>query len=257
VRLGLLQGQRFVLTRDARGNAEVKAKLLKNGARVLDLPGFAYHAVPLTPQSKKILKTLDSSDWIVFTSVRAVEFFLKRVPKRNFLKKLKVAAVGERTAASLRKCGVRVHLTPKSPSAKNLAKENVFQKTKNLKIFYPKAKDARDEFVKSLQRKHKIQSLVIYSKKRLPLTSENRKKLFDTQIGWVLFYSPSAVQAFLKNFRGKKGIQLLKSVRLAVIGETTAKFLKSLGLKCAVQSKKSTTDDLLKAIYNSIPTKSA
>lgn len=249
----IFKGLTFLLTRDRDSNRELSVLLKQKSARVILWPSYSFEQTPLSSAVKTELNNIHDYDWLIFTSVRTVDFFVRQFLKihKNFsaLKNVQIAAVGSKTAERIYELGLKVHLIPKEKSALGLVREKVFHKNKNLKIFIPQAADARQEFVKEYRKKHQIVNVVFYQKKEIRHLLKKIESLKQKKIDWVLFYSPSAVTSFLAGFKRKtEGVKILKQSHLAVIGETTAKHLNSLNLKAHVVSKQSTTEDLLTGI---------
>jgi uroporphyrinogen III methyltransferase/synthase len=89
-------------------------------------------SVPLDDYTKadKVLKRLDTFDWIVFTSTNGVEFFFQRLNAIGLdtraIGTAKVAAIGKTTAEKLKAFGILVDMQPKLESSAGLLEE--FQK---------------------------------------------------------------------------------------------------------------------------------
>lgn len=224
----------FLITRDRAANVDLAKKLRKKSACVISWPSFEFIETPLTKSIKQELKNISDYDWLIFTSKHAVKSFFKKYFKihKNLraLKSVKVASIGPETAHAIRKQGLRVDLVSKKSSAQDLAQEKAFSRAKNLKIFMPQAQDARKDFVKIHQNRHRIFAKSFYRKKLIKQSTAAVKKIKSQKIDWVLFYSPSAVRAFLRNFSKNDGRLFLKKTKIAVTGEATAQELKGIGL---------------------------
>src|SRR3954447_21738047 len=110
---------RVVVTRSEHQSAGLAAAFERAGARVDLLPLLAV-VPPADPRPmERAAEDLASYDWLVFTSVNAVEAFLRLTgPLRTGLK---IAAVGPATAAALRTFGSEPHLTARKAEAEGLA----------------------------------------------------------------------------------------------------------------------------------------
>lgn len=239
---GVFYGKTFLITRDADGNQELQKLLEEKSARVLTWPSFSYHEVRsrLDPKNLQSLKKLD---WLIFTSSAAVAFFVKKYQRVHAdwraLMAVKIAALGEKTATSLKENGLWVDGMPQDQSAEGLARMPVFLKKRGLKILLPQAEDARADFFATHARRHQIHSWLIYRKKRIRQSTEAIQKLTEKKVDWILFFSPSAVDAFTANFSSpEQALQILHRSQMAAIGTTTEKYLKSMGVACAVVARK-------------------
>lgn len=215
----------ILITRDREGNRELAKKLRAAGCRVVCWETFRCVRVPPTKKLQQVLQQIDCFDWLVFTSPRAVKFFMKQIGHIGLIRRIKVAVVGSATAKATHSFGLRVALVSKIATAKGLAAEHVFQKTKGFKIFFPKASDARSDFEKILGCKHRITSCVVYRKKFVKHTQEQIKRLLRQKIDCVHFYSPSAIKAIGRELGRRGFVQLVRLCCVRVKGETTQRAL--------------------------------
>ena len=109
-----LKGRRVVVTRP-EGKAEHLMNLLRDrGAEPVHFPTIAIADPDSWFAVDNSIKRLAAGeyDWIVFTSVNAVERFLSRVGDHLETNGAKVAAVGSATASALTKTGIEVDVVP-------------------------------------------------------------------------------------------------------------------------------------------------
>ena len=71
---------------------------------------------------------------------------------------------------------------------------------------------------------------------------------FSQKIDVITFTSSSTVSNFIDIFGAKKAKQLLKDVKIVSIGRITSATARKFGLKVDSEAKKSTIDELVKAI---------
>jgi uroporphyrinogen III methyltransferase/synthase len=237
-----LFGQRVVVTRSPDDNCELVRKLEEIGAAVIEWPSYEYQRVNLKADGKRAIAKIGTYDWLVFTSARAVKFFLKEFYRQHsdvrVLGQAKMAAVGAKTAEAIKAAGLWIDCQPKMATSAGLAKCPEFTRTRGFKILLPQAADARGEFAAAVGHRHQLTSLTVYCKKNRRQSDKAVAELKNKNADWVLFFSPSAVDSFLANFEGEEGITLLKKTRLAVIGQTTAAHVKMLGLAATVVAKR-------------------
>jgi uroporphyrinogen-III synthase len=96
--LGDIAGKTIGIARAGVPNPELILSLESKGAVVVEAPAYR-----LEPAGNSILKVLDNVDAVIFTSAKSFE--LSGFGKVN-AKKTKVIAIGEKTAAAMRKLGV-------------------------------------------------------------------------------------------------------------------------------------------------------
>lgn len=250
-------GKTFLVTRSPEDNAVLTRLIEKDAGRVIDWPSYEYTGVRPTAKTVRELKRVSSYDWLVFTSARAVRFFRAAYDAVHSdvrpLSRVKIAAVGARTARELKAEGLWTDLVAKVPSAAGLARERVFAKTKGLRIFLPQAFDARPDFAVASSPRHEIFAAPFYRKRPLRHSEQERAELSTKKVDWTLFFSPSAVDAFLKGAGARRALTLLRSSRIAAIGKTTAAHLRPLGLRAEVVSAKGTAEDVVNCIRKAAP----
>src|SRR6202049_595008 len=74
-----LFGQRIVVTRDRRQAAELAEPLEELGAEVIMLPVIEIQPPVDTGPLERAIACLETYDWLIFTSVNGVRFFLERL----------------------------------------------------------------------------------------------------------------------------------------------------------------------------------
>lgn len=236
---------KVLLTRDEYANHKLLDHLQREGFDGLSWPTQKFESMPLSLDQTKI--TEQKFDWLVFTSAQAARAFFLASFYKNLVHPLPpIAVVGEATREAVREHGQVVALEPEKTSALGLTGDPVFAESRGLKILWPCAEDARQELVTAWQGKHYLTPFILYRKVVILKSHEDFILLQQSGVEWVMFYSPSAVRAFVAglNDTGAAG-DFLKSKKLAVIGATTAEFLKSQGLKPAVVAQGASTADLI------------
>lgn len=253
---GIFYGKTFLLTRDAASNRDLQKNLEEKSAHVLSWPSFSYHEVR-SHLDKMNLQSLKKIDWLIFTSVAAVDFFIKKYQRVYSdwrpLMTVKIAAVGEKTASRLKDMGLWVDVKPKKQSAQALALLSAFTKKRGLKILVPQAQDAMTDFYDFHKDRHDLCLWTVYCKKSIRQPDEVIHKISEKKVDWILFFSPSSLDAFMANFFSQKdALKILSRSQIAVIGTTTAKHLNSFGISCAVIAKKPQIDQLIHQIETAL-----
>jgi len=151
-------------------------------------------------QADKVLNTLNTSDWLVFTSTNGVKFFFKRLNEIGLdtraIASAKVAAIGQTTAEKLRTFGILADIQPKLESSVGLLEE--FQKVdvKNKRILLVRPKVGSSELLDGLtDAGADVEAVIVY--KNIDIEPEEIN--FDA-IDQVLFTSGSTVRAFMKRY---------------------------------------------------------
>lgn len=241
-----------LVTRSVEDNASFAKDLARKKWQVLSWPSYTYQALPLNRKNTAAMQKISAFDWVVFTSARAVDaFFVVYFEMHRDLTPLKLvkfAAVGARTAAQLKSYGVRVNLVPKINSVAGFVQAKPFQEDRGLKIFYPCARDARDDFVHAFHKKHHIVAARLYRKKPIQHSLKDRVALLQMKVDWVLFYSPSSIDCFLRSLGRIRAQKWLATTQIATIGQTTAAHLQKLKLQARVIADRAETTRLIQQI---------
>src|SRR5215210_7706677 len=111
-----LAARTIVITRARAQSAEFAAELERLGARVISCPTIEI----VEPENYELLDeaidNLYGYDWLIFTSVNGVNFFLRRLETLGHdvseLDELRVCSIGEATALRLREAQVHVDVVP-------------------------------------------------------------------------------------------------------------------------------------------------
>ena len=77
-----LKGKRIVITRAVEQSRDLKERLEHLGATVLLLPAVSFSEPADMTELDRAIRSLQSFDWILFTSANAVRFFAARSRKR-------------------------------------------------------------------------------------------------------------------------------------------------------------------------------
>jgi uroporphyrinogen III methyltransferase/synthase len=159
-------------------------------------------SVPLDDYTKadKVLKRLDTFDWIVFTSTNGVEFFFQRLNAIGLdtraIGTAKVAAIGKTTAEKLKAFGILVDMQPKLESSAGLLEEFQKASVKDKRILLVRPKVSSRMLLERLADADvTIETVVVY--RNVDIEPE------ETDFGFIdriLFTSGSTVRAFLKRY---------------------------------------------------------
>ncbi|MGH2447733.1 MAG: uroporphyrinogen-III synthase [Chloroflexota bacterium] len=238
-----LTGKRVLLTRAAGENGELRERLKSVGAKVREMPLIAIELpLDLAPLDQA-LRTVSSFDWIAFTSGNAVTSVLDRLRELDLtLAGVKVAAVGQATAADLRSRGVKVDAIPKQPSGGALARK-LLGESDCVKVLLPQSHIARPELANQLSRHGvQVEAVTAYRTVWSELTGA---KVPSTDA--IVLASPSSAR-HLYHLIGRE--RRWRGETLVCIGTTTAQALKDLGVAPAAVARTPSTDGLFEAIQS-------
>lgn len=245
-----LFGKRILVTR-ARAQASEFADLLEaNGAEVIQFP-----IIKIQPIRDVVVPSPSEYDWVIFTSVNAVEIFYERLREdgrdvRAFGGS-SVCAVGSKTVDALNDIGIHPDFIPSHARGDTIAAEieDVCEK----KILLPRAKIATPDLPDALREKGAhVDDVALYDTVKVP--GENREAietdLLNGKIDLVTFTSSSTVTNFLEMFPAHQPTVLLADVKVAVIGPTTQKTAMEHGVHVDVMAKEASTESLVETIVS-------
>jgi uroporphyrinogen-III synthase len=250
-----LSGRRIVVTRPREQAAEWRAKLEALGASVLELP-----LIQVTKSYDKMtlveaFAELGQYEWLVFTSANGARFFFEEFHKGfddiRSLGLVRLAVVGEATAAVLREQHLRVDLQPKKATAEELARLMIERESlDSAKILVVTGNLNRDTLVDRLTDARAIvDRLPIYKTEETylaadPVAGDFRQHGADA----ILFASPSAVQSFFDQADALKLGPKAKRPLAGSIGATTTAAMKKLGLPVDFEATEANLDSLARAL---------
>jgi uroporphyrinogen III methyltransferase/synthase len=250
-----LFGKRIVVTRSRWQAAKFSRKLSKLGADVLEIPAVK----GIDPENKQnvvdSILSLNSYDWLVFTSVNGVatffHYFFTRFQDLRDIGGAKIAAVGPATAAKLRELHLQVDLMPEEFIGRKIAEAfTKHSSIENSKICLLRAENANRDLPDALEEMGAIvDDIGLYK------TVAEMEDFFGATedflargADWITFTSGSTVEFFHARFDLPKLLKKFPQMKIASIGPETSKAISVLGLKPALEAKEHTTDGLIAAL---------
>lgn len=246
-----LFGQRIVVTRAAGQAAELSQKLRGLGADAIELPAIEIRPPSDPAPLDAAIARLDTYDWVIFTSVNGVRYFLERLdasPRDLRALRGRVCAIGPATARMLESLHLKVDLVPERYVAESLVEAFAREDLEGRRILLPRAAVARDVAPESLRRRGATVDVVeAYRTQAARIDPERLSRAFHPAPSWVAFTSSSTV----KHFLGVTGTGLLDGVRIASIGPVTSETIRKHGLTVHAEACEYTVDGLVAAIVES------
>jgi uroporphyrinogen III methyltransferase / synthase len=251
-----LAGRSVLVTRTCEQARSLAEPLEALGAEVLSMPVLAVVDPPDTGPLDTAIIDLLSYDWIVLTSTNAVDRFLARVEIVDLtgeaLGQVKVAAVGQATAASLRERGVEPDLVPEEARAEGLvAAFGELGVGEGFRVLVPRALRAREVFPEALRAMGaEVDVVPVYQTVAIQPDRDALARLREGTIDCVTFTSGAIAEAFVSAVRvgGMRAERVLRRVAVASIGPVTTKALKRLGYESDIEAEKQTMASLAQAI---------
>jgi uroporphyrinogen III methyltransferase / synthase len=245
-----LFGKQVVVTRARAQAGELVQQLREAGAEVVLLPVIEMSPAPDSTDLDSCIGRIGEYDWIVFTSVNAVEFFIAKVADLRKIR-AKICAVGPATAEALEQVRLGVDMVPEQHTADGVAAAFASEDVKGSRVLFPRAGGARDVVPASLQALGAIVDSPETYRNIFPAEAEARVRDYFAAgrcPDWVTFTSPSTVNNFLEAADRKA----LERARIATIGPATSEAVRKHGLHVHVEAASPSVEELAAAItrYN-------
>ncbi|MCL2403625.1 MAG: uroporphyrinogen-III synthase [Coriobacteriia bacterium] len=212
-----LTNKSIVLTRTPEQSTAMTRALESLGARVISFPTIKLIEPPDESPIKQAIAQLDSYDWILFTSINAVNRFFTYLPKGACCQHFpKIAVVGPSTAHALELRGYRVELMPETnfqaeglvEAFETLSKGKISSKDSDESrghVLIPRALEARDVLQGRLPKLgYEVTVAPIYETVQANPSSADILSI-ETADG-IAFTSPSTVRNFIAIVDGSTGI---------------------------------------------------
>ncbi len=255
----LLAGRRIALTRPAATSADWRARLEALGAEVVELPLIKVSKDVNLHTLAEVFQELTQYEWLVFTSVNGVKYFFEEFHRVfddiRSIGMVRIAVVGEATAAAVREQRLRVDLQPKKATAEELAKELTSRESMDsAKVLVVTGNQNREVLIKKLNEARAIvDQLPVYRTEETdlaadPLAGDFRAKGADA----ILFASPSAAQSFFDQAATLKLSAKAKRPLAGSIGPTTTATMKQLGLPVDFEAADASLDSLVTALLGKL-----
>lgn len=227
---------RMLVLSTRKSTVEDENTARKMGFRLVSYPLLRFeYQLPGQKELEKLFK-MQPDAW-VFTSKNGVEGFIRIFEQGLIAHKPKmIFAVGEKTASRLKELSFDA-VFPEAENGAALAKlisgYNIIQSALHF------CGNLRRLELSELLRQHKIEinELVVYK-----TITEKPQNDFPKDIKAILFYSPSAVEAF------GDAIEKFGDVPYVAVGSTTAGSLRKKNCRMVIAAEKSSTESMLKAL---------
>ena len=249
-----LFGKKVLVTRAREQASELSERLRALGAIPVEFPTIRILPPESWTDADHCIQQLIRYDWIIFTSVNGVKFFLDRVlvlgRDLRDLKGPRICAIGPKTAEALEALKVRVEFVPREYRAEAIFEGLKKEMLKDKNILIPRAKVARDVLPGELRKAGAVVDVVEVYQTILPKedVTEVRKLLKKREVSAITFTSSSTVGNFMEMLGPEEARQLTAGIPVASIGPITAEKAKALGIKTAVMPAEYTIPALVRAL---------
>jgi uroporphyrinogen III methyltransferase/synthase len=253
-----LFGRRILVTRPRDQAAEMVELIESLGAEAIEAPMIRVIAPEDYGPLDAACAEAGRFDWIVFSSVNAVEAFIQRLLASPLdlraLGRARLCAVGPATTERLAQYGLKVDLVPAEYGADAIA--HSFSKSGNLEgldVLIPRADIGREVVGDELRRQGaNVTEVIAYRTTVVDPEREGEpdvyRMLLDRRLDVVTFTSASSVRSFVRSLGAEQVADLLNPVAVASIGPVTAEAASQYGIHTSIMPALYTVPALVDAI---------
>jgi len=259
-----LKGKRIVVTRSRTQASALAEKLSALGADVIEMPTIDIVPPESWDEIDNAVRNISEFDWVVFTSVNGVDYFMERVRElggdaRSFAG-INVAAIGPATTARLRESGIRPDFQPDKYVAESIFEGLAAQgEITGRKFLMPRADIAREQ-LPLLLREAGAEVTDIDAYRTVPgaFDVEEMRGLLDSgSVDVVTFTSSSTARNFADRL-GKDFVSSIKNKFSGIsIGPVTSGTMRESGFEPAAEAVDFTIPGLIDTIINFFSEKEA
>lgn len=214
----LLEGKIIISTHSVREKDEFAELLNENGATVIPLP-----CIEIIPLPFQITNSIETFDWIVFTSPNAIASFFSQT---EISPKNKLAVLGKSTEKTLKTHGYQANYTGSGHSAIDFATQWIPSLLGGEKILLALGELAPDTLQQKLSGKAEVHRINVYKTTQSIFVDETiLQQIKEDRYDLISICSPSAIHNL---------ICLLKEtqkLRLVCIGQTSARAVRQYDIE--------------------------
>ena len=247
-----LAGQRVLVTRAVHQAGKLSEGLRAVGAEPVEVPILEIRGPASFDTLDRALYEFRNYDWLILTSAntvraledRAAELRIRLDPPAS----LKVAAVGDATAAAARKAGFSVTLVPESYVAESLIK-GLTRLVSGRRVLLARAAVARDVIPAVLRQAGAEVDVVDAYRNVMPADAPERlSAALAARVDAATFTSSSSASHLAEAAHAARIKFPLAGVAAVSIGPVTSKTLRDFGWEPAIEANPSDVSGLISAV---------
>lgn len=254
-----LAGQTVLVTRSVGQSSEFSDRLQAIGAQVVEMPALEIGPPSSWQELDQAIAQLSSFDWLVLTSTNGVDYFFERLAAQGkdarALAGVKIAVVGQKTAASLEQRGLKADFTPPDFVADSLVAHFPEASLQGIKILFPRVESGgREVLVKEFtaQGAEVVEVAAYQSGCPAAIAPAALEALQNGSVDIITFASSKTVKHFCQLVEASLGhsflIDQLQRVCIASIGPQTSKTCLECFGRVDVEAQEYTLPGLTQAI---------
>lgn len=251
--MSALEGRRVLVTRDAEEAVRTASAITARGGIPVVFPCIAFQA-PTDPEAlRRALVHWRDFDRLVVTSPRGARVLLDRLDRLGewpeAAERGRFFAVGEATARVLRRGGVRDVRVPERWQGEGLLEALLADGAARGRTLLVRAEEGRDVVPDGIRAAGgEVEVVAAYRTVRASPAPEQVEALMSGQRpDAAIFFSPSAVEAFLEICGEPRARTWLEPVRVVAVGAVTAAAMKRRGVTPSAVASRPDLDAALDA----------
>lgn len=250
-----LFGKRVLVTRPKDQAWELSTRITASGGEPIECPMIRIESPASWSEVDDAMAHMNSFQWVIFTSVNGVKFFLDRARQLGHDGRafggLRLCCIGPRTAEELERYGLVADLIPVPYQAEGVIDAMKATGVKGARILIPRAEVAREILPEQLQAAGaEVRVVAAYRSVRDPQGPKRvRELLAQGHLDVLTFTSSSTVHSFVQGFEGKTEVTALtRKTIVACIGPITAETARTEGLAVTVMAQENTVPALVASV---------
>lgn len=251
-----LRGRRIVVTRAREQAAGLVERLRDLGAEPLECPAISIAPLHDFGQLDAAIASLESYDWVIFTSANGVHAFVSRLravgKEVSALCARKLGAIGPATQAELHALGCKPAFMPDTYVAEAIVEQ--IEDIRGCRILLPRADIARQALAIGLRgRGAHVDEVAAYRTVHAGETISLAALLSTNSVDAVTFTSSSTVRYTIEGivaagYDKSQAVEMLNQAAVVCIGPITAATARECGLRVSAVAGEYTTGGLVKAL---------
>jgi len=222
--------------------------LMTGGVTVINCPTI--RTVPMRDLSDLDTKLarIDTFDGIFLTSRKATEIFRRKLRENELSFRGKVYVFGRRSVNLLRRDGMSLYTSEMAGTVREFLQTISPADLTGKRFLVVCGKSSPTNLVDYLSTKASVERTIVYSTQKVAampaIRNEIRNIASNGEIAFACFFSPSGAAGFFDQFRH----DILDTIKIAVIGRTTADYFVSLGKDVDFMAEKPTAVDFARGL---------
>jgi uroporphyrinogen-III synthase len=250
-----LTGMRVLVTRPKERAQELAFLLEDEGATVVTLPLLELSPPDDPRPLAAAAEHVQRYRWVVFASPSGVSGFMEAVREAGTLdrlKRVKVAAVGPKTAQAAKELGLSVDYEAEVNTGRALGERLKAELDSGDTVLLPAAQEGRRELQDALDEAGiEVTRVAAYKSTGAALDSEVVDALRREPPQAIVFGSPRTVESFLETL-GEDATRMLAQAKVVTLGPTTAEAVQAKGFQVAQVAARPTSDEVVDAVVRAL-----